>query len=575
MTTPLPDDDRAAGAATTANPRRLLGLPWIAWVIALCAAVAHIAPFWRAELSQRGEWTFEENLTISPDQMQYRVWLRQTQREGPVITNRFTTEPNRAHLPVYFFWAVGKAGRAVGTTPERAYAYAGSVLAILLTLMVYATVRRFIADPTQRLWVVVPLMVAGGLGGHIKVLQQIPALAASSTFQRFLLEPIELFPVFEDYRSHYLVKVLLDTHSIALWIVGLGAVLALHSAITRLTPARIAAAMGMFVLMTVMHVYEGITLLAIAWGVALCCWPMIPDRRRLVGLLAGCTLAVGVCYAVLGALYARSGLPLPDWRAINILVSTLLIAYPISWALIAWGGLARWRIGGLRERFLFGWILGCTIVTLSGPFFPYPDRGTMTMQVPLAILGAIAYFAKWPRVSARHAAILALVGGAAPLWLAARTWHFSGFRTDAPFQYVNPSHRAARDALRASADTSQILLADVPDLLWLAPTFPGRLYVGHFFLTVNFTSKVAALREALANPSLMPALLETSRADYLFVNGTHDPARFAFLPGLVPLAREPVGWLFRVERSAQASSASRTRAPGPIFTTPNMTSAAP
>ncbi|MBC7897779.1 MAG: hypothetical protein H7066_20335, partial [Cytophagaceae bacterium] len=500
MTT-LPPDDRAVRPAGLPGARRLLGFPWIVWVLALLAAVVHIAPFWRAELSQRGEWTFEENLTISPDQMQYRIWLRQTQREGPVITNRFTTEPNRAHLPVYFFWAVGKVATVVGTTPERAYAYAGSALAIALTLLLYAAVRRFVPDPRQLLWVVVPLMLAGGLGGHLKLLAQVPGLASSSTVQRFLLDPIDLFPAFEDYRSHYIVKVWLDTHSTALWIVGLGAVLVFHSAVLRPTWPRIAAAVAMFALMTVLHVYEGITLLAIAYGIALCCWPLVRDHRRLLALVASCTGAVAACYIILGVLYARGGLPLPDWRAINILVLIVLMAYPISWALIAWGGAARWRVGGLRDRFLIGWILGCTVVTLSGPFFPYPDRGTMTMQVPLAILAAIIYFGRWPRVRPVHAVVLLLVCGATPLWIAARTWYFSGFRTDAPFQYVNASHRSARDALRAVGDTSHVLLADVPDLLWLAPTFPGRLYVGHFFLTVDFGTKVRALREALADPA--------------------------------------------------------------------------
>ena len=224
------------------------------------------------------------------------------------------------------------------------------------------------------------------------------------------------------------------------------------------------------------------------------------------------------------------------------------MAYPISWALIAWGGIEYWRRGGLDARFILGWVLGCTIVTLSGPFFPYPDRGTLTMQVPLAIAGGVIFFSRWSAVSARQAVVLAVVCGATPLWLAARTWHFSGFRTDAPFQYVNASHRAARDAFLAAADTSQVFLADTPDLLWLAPAFPGRLYIGHFFLTVDFASKISELRAALADPARMPALLTKSRADLLFVNASHDPQRFLGVPGLVPLAREDVGWLFRVTR---------------------------
>ncbi|MGQ0646184.1 MAG: hypothetical protein ACT4P7_01365 [Gemmatimonadaceae bacterium] len=538
---PIPAD---VPGSTTA--RRFLGsLPRAAWVLALVVAVVHIAPFWRAQLSQRDGWTFTDNLTISPDHMQYRVWTRQSQREGPIVTNRFTTEPNRAHLPIFFFWGIGKAASALGTSPERVYAYAGSVLAALLALLTFATVRHFLPDARQTWWVVVPLFVAGGLGGHFKILAQVPGIGQSDSFTRLVAIPLEAYPPFEDYRSHFIVKALLDTHSIMLWIVGLGAVMALWFAMERTSLRRIVLAAMMFALMTVMHVYEGITLLAIAGGVVLCCWPLSGNRRGLAVLLSACTLSVVICYVALGALFSRSGLPLPEWRAINILVTTLLMAYPVAWALMGWGGLALWRRAGLRERFLFGWALGCTMVTLSGPFFPYPDRGTLTMQVPLFIIAAMIFFARWRTVSLRQAAVLVAVCGATPLWLAARTWHFSGFRTDAPFQYVNASHRAAQAALNARADTSHILLADTPDLLWLAPTFPGRLYVGHFFLTVGFSAKVGALRAGLDDPALMPPLLATSGAHFVFVNARHGPERFATVPGLTPIARESVGWLFR------------------------------
>ncbi len=523
------------------------------WVVAVVAAVAHIAPFWRAEFSARDGWAFEENLTVSPDQMQYRIWMRQSQREGPVITNRFTTEPNRAHLPVFFFWGIGKVSATLGTSPERGYAYAGSLLAALLVILAFATVRRFLPDGRQTWWVLIPLLLAGGLGGHLKLLAQVPFVAQTGVFQRLFAIPMEEFPPFEDYRSHYIVKALLDTHSLMLWIVGLGAVAALWLALERRSWPRTALAATLFALMTVLHVYEGVTLVAIAAGVVVCCWPAAADKRRLAILTGACTASVALCYVVLGAVYARAGLPLPEWRAVSILVTTLLMAYPLSYFLLAQGGLTLWRNARLETRFLFGWVLGCTVVTLSGPFFPYPDRGTLTLQVPLFIMAGLIYFARRPRVRTSHALMLVAVCGATPLWLAARTWYFSGFRTDAPFQFVNASHRAARDALLARADTSQILLADVPDLLWLAPKFPGRLHVGHFFLTVHFQTKLRDLRAALADPALMPELLERSGADYLFVNESQHPARFASVPGLTPLAREEAGWLFATARATASS----------------------
>ncbi len=526
---------------------------WVAMlVLAFGLALFHMAPYLHAAASAQGEWSFTGNLTISPDHMQYRVWMRQSQVEGPVISNWFTTEPNRPHLPVFFFWGIGKVALWTGLTPEAAYAWGGAVLAAALGVVVVVTVRAFLPAAGQLWAVVIALFASGGLGGHLKVLAQVPPVAASGAFQRFIAEPLERFPVFEDYRSHYLVKVLLDTHSIVLWIVGLVAILALLRAVERPGWRWSLLAASAFAAMTVMHVYEGITLLAVAAGVVLCCWTRVPAPRPLLGVLAWCGVSVATCYGLLGALYARGGLPLPTWNAIPMLPLIVLLAYPVAIALIAWRGRALWESATMRERFLFGWALGCLVVTFAAPIFPYPDRGTLTLQVPLFVLAARIYFARWPRIAPRHLVLMAVVSGATPVWLAARTWHFSGFRSDAPFQFVNAGHRATIAALGQTARPDDVLLADTPDLLWMAPEFPGRLYVGHFFLTVDFTTKIAGLRDALARPEQMRPLLERSGATLLFVNASREPQRFADVPGLDVVAREPVGWLFRVRRAMAA-----------------------
>src|SRR5688500_14671141 len=160
----------ASPAALEGQPGRafLARLPIALWVVAAFAAVVHIAPFWRAEASARDGWTFTGNLTVSPDYMQYRVWARQSQREGPLVTNRFTTEPNRAHLPVFFYWAVGKVAGWVGSKPERVYAYAGSLFAAALAVLVFATVRHFLPMPRHAWWVFLAIFFGGGLGAHLK-----------------------------------------------------------------------------------------------------------------------------------------------------------------------------------------------------------------------------------------------------------------------------------------------------------------------------------------------------------------------------------------------------------------------
>jgi hypothetical protein len=231
---------------------------------------------------------------------------------------------------------------------------------------------------------------------------------------------------------------------------------------------------------------------------------------------------------------------------VNILAATLLIAFPASWVLLALGGARYVREGGVPARFIVGWALACTVVTLSGPFYPYPDRGTMTMQVPLMIATGAIYFMRRPRLTTNAAIVALALYAPTPIWQLSRSWHFSSFRTDAPFMHLNAAHRQSIAALGEAADTSDILLAEPRDLLWLAPEFPGRLYVGHFFLTVNYKAKNEALTRALQAPDSMAALLSSSGTSLLFVHADRDPSRFASLPNVQVLATTTEGTLFRV-----------------------------
>ncbi|HEX7123867.1 MAG TPA: hypothetical protein VF178_15930 [Gemmatimonadaceae bacterium] len=515
-------------------------------VASLCAALFPIAPHWRAAATTPPGWEYTYNLTVSPDYMQYRVWARQAASNGPLIENRFTTEANRPHLFVPFYWFVGSMARWLGTTPERVYVYLGVPLAFGLAMLLWVTVRRFVSDPVQAWWVYLATLIGGGIGGHLKIANELPILREHYVFQRVVGEPLTLNPVFEDYRSHYVVKTLLDTHFLLIWIVALAGVVLYIEAVRRPTVWRGLAAAALFAASTALHVYEGVTLLAIAVAILACVWNAIPNRRASVGVLGLVTIATVVPLGVLSLLFERSGLPMPPWRALPILPLTLLLAYPVAWWALAWGGRDLWRRGRFDDRALLGWALGCTVVTLSAPFYPYPDRGTMTMQVPLMILAGLIYFARWPRLTMRAALVAILVMGATPLWLVARTWRNSGFRSSATFAFLSPDHQQIVSALTRAAAADAVLAADGMDLLWLAPEFPGRLYAGHFFLTVDYEEK-AARWQAFLNDSLPDrrlAFLRESGTRYFFVAAEQAPASFASLPGVTVLARGEPGWLF-------------------------------
>ena len=225
--------------------------------------------------------------------------------------------------------------------------------------------------------------------------------------------------------------------------------------------------------MTVLHVYEGVTLLAIAMAAVAASWRHEAERKAALRLVAWTSVSVVAIYGVLGILFVRSGMPAPEWRAVNILLSIVVIAFPIAWWLMAVGLRDYWRRAGPRERFLVAWGAACTVLTLSGPFYPYPDRGTLTMPVPVLLIAGAIFATRYGRPT-RVALVVALaVFSAGPIWQIARSWYFSGFRPDAPFMYLSTDHRAVIEDLKARATTSDVLLAEGPDLLWDGPGASG------------------------------------------------------------------------------------------------------
>lgn len=541
----------APGSIPTTLPR-LTRRPWLlAMGVALLAALIHIAPFWYAQSQPPAGWHFAGNMTVSPDYMQYRVWMRESQISGPLVRNSFTAEPNAPHIPVFFYFALGQVAAWSGAPPETVFAYAGSLLAIALTLLLFGVVRHFMRDPAPTWWVFLALLFGGGLGAHLKVLSNVGLVRDNFLLHRILVEGLWAWPVFEDYRSHYIFITLFDTHFLLIWTLATAAVFAIFLAVRAPTLPRLLLLLALVALTTLVHLYEGITLAVIATAVALLCWRKGVALRP--ALLALGAVAIAAAAAILWqlALFRGSGLPLPDWRAVNILVATLFIAYPLAWLIIGWGLPGYWRRAGLPETFLLGWAAGCTLLTLSGPFYPYPDRGTMTMQIPLFLIAGQIFFAHRRRVPLAGALLLVVVLGVTPLWMIQRRLETVAFRTDAPYIYLSDEHQTIVTALTQRASRDDLLLADQPDILWLAPAHPGTHYAGHFFLTPDFDRKRAELDGFFgAPPAAQARFLQTSGARFLFVSAAHDPARFATQPGLTPLAESRVGALFEVTPGA-------------------------
>ncbi len=548
MTLQATASDHALDDASVCRRR----IPTALWIVAVLAAMAHLAPHWRAQLQTPADWTYTGNLNGSPDVMQYRVWTRLSQSTGPLVPNTFTTEPNRPHLPVFFYYFVGKTSQWLHMSAEFLMAYMGAALAFIFTIIIFLTVRRFLPTPHQTWWLFGVILLGGGLGAHLKLWTELGWGEQLFVVKRMVFDATQSWPLFEDYRSHYVCATLFDTHFLLIWIVMMLSILSIYATVLRVTVGRVACTAVCCGVMTLLHVYEGVTLIMISAGIALVFWCRKSRRASSLVALATCAASVGVCIGWIGALYDGSSLALPPWRADNILVATLLIAYPVAWAVIAWGGADFWRRGGDDCCFLVGWALGCVVLTLSGPFYPYPDRGTMTLQIPLYLIAGLVYFARRRRVGAVAAVTTVLVLGATPAFVCFVQWRGSTFSEDSPHVFMSAEHATIMDSLRQRATSDHVLLVNKSDDewktddLWLAPVFPGSLFGGHFFLSENYESKRAEISWFYRSRDVeqQAEFLQRRGISFVYVNARTDPVAFARIPGVKLVSATSVGSLF-------------------------------
>ena len=539
--------------------RRFLGdIPIWVWVVAMGVALLHMTPYWRAASSTPDTWHFTANLSVSPDYMQYRVWSRQTVEEGPIVTNRFTAEPNRRHLPVMPYWIVGQTARLTGLTPEWAYAWIGAFLAAVFTVLLYALTRWFMPTGRATTWVFAFLMLSGGLGGYMMWLGDWSFVRGSYALNALFVAPFQgagRAALFENYRGNYIIQSIFDTHFMMFWLLSTVAVIALWATLRRFSLARLALVSVIFAFGTFLHVYEGLTLLVIALGACIAVWRKGVPLKTVLTVFLTCGMSVAVVLLPLAVIYKSSGLPAPEWRGLVVEFPIVVLAYPVAWLILVPGITRYWRETNVDGAFLVGWGLALLLLTLSGPFFPYPDRGTMTLQIPLLLVAGGIWFARHESVGWKAALIAILLAGSTTAFTLDGWVGRTAFHDDQPHKYLSPAHQSVIEALRENARPGELLVASQLPLRWLAPEYPGRHYAGHFFLTVGFAAKQDTLAAFWAGtPEEQSRFLSSRRARWLFVEPAQDPARFEAIPGLVPIVRESIGTLFEVRPAGTAGS---------------------
>ena len=541
-------------------------------IVAVLAALFHIAPHWVAKLQTPPGVKFTGNLSISPDFMQYRVWSRRTQKTGPLVDNTFTNEPNKPHLLVFYYYVIGKISNSIGKEPEYVFPYAGSFLAFVFTIVLFATIRHFMKSKHQTWWCFMVILIGGGLGAHLLLLENFDIVRKTFVLNRLIIESIKSRPglILEEYRGHYVFSALIDDHFLMIWLVILISVVSFYFTLRKFSPLRVLLTVSLYALLTLLHVYGGITLIMITASIAFFCWKKNLKTRSVSITSAACIISVAVCMCWHFYMFRSSGLSLPRWRAPNILVSTLLLAYPLSWLMISTGLSDFYRKAGLKECFLLGWALGCIVLALAGPFYPYSDRAMYTLQIPLYLIAGIIFFSRCKRVNKSALLVIILILGATPAWMLRHHWvQYSGYDPNKPYVWMSAGHCEIVDVLKNRATEEDVLMVDktppdwAADDLWLAPYNPGKLYCGHFFLTPQYEeirAKVTGFFES-SDTQEQAAFLERERVRFIYVNAQeypghfkkriHKPESFERIPGVSLIKATPIGYLFEYSPGSQ------------------------
>jgi len=526
-------------------------VPWYVIAIAILLSLLPLVLYYRAYSQTPDGWHFTGNLSASPDMMQYRYWMRQAVIDGPLVENKFTIEENRPHLLVLYYYLIGKTAQVLKISPEWIYAFFGSVLVFLTTIVIYFITSQFMITKAHTAWVFGIILLGGGYGVYLLILSQIGFVIQNPILSKLIIEPVEKSPVFENFRGNYLFQAFFDSHYMTLWLLFSITLIGLFFALKHLSPIRLILVIFLSGFITLYHIYEGVTFIAILLSIGLLLWIKQKLDRHALIVLSASLISVLIAFLVIYLLYSQSGTPLPNWRGENMLFSIILISYPIAWIMIVIGIGNYWRNADLENIFLLGWALGCTTILLSGPFFMYPARGSLSLQIPLYIIAGQIYFSRYNRVTPAAMVIIGISLLVTPVWVFQNRWELSNFNSSIPALFINEDHREIIDTLKYVAAEDDVLIADLSeldwkrDLLWLAPEYPGRFFCAHFFLCVDYAQKTRSVSRFFQDPPrAKAAFLRENDPRFVFVGPEQDLIKFQETPGLILVVSNEAGTLF-------------------------------
>lgn len=466
---------------------------------------------------------------------------------------RFTSEPDAPAFLYVFYLALGHLARAANLEATTMWHAARAGMTLLTFLVAYGFVRFFFHDQRAR-WTAFLLAILGA-GFDWLVFPRETLAPTAATPVDLKMADAHLFHAALTF-PHYLASIT------CLMILFWCALRLMNETLTRrnfwaLLFLGAAANLG------VTLVYPFLAILSCSVLGTYVVLRMLCARawlwRQFFLAAALCLLLVPVVWYYARALVASELLRV--WAAQSQTLSPNPLHYLLSFApflFFALWGLWRTGLGDNKRLLLWAWVF-CVAVLVYAPLGAQ-RRFLQGVQIPLAILATYGLFevalprvrqtrwfqalARRPRYSADGLARLLIVLiilltslSSAYQWLSA----VSLTTLLQPYPMFRPrSEVAAMDWLRVHAQNEDVILSAYLTGSYLPYRSGARVYLGHYYETIHFEQKQAAVEKffsAVTTEEMRVEFLRVNGIDYLFYGsaeralGGFDPAKFgAFEP---------------------------------------------
>lgn len=452
----------------------IIPLIW-AGIIVLAASLPYIAGI----LFQKQGVHFVGFTYNIDDACVYTSWIRQIADGSIFVRNQFTTAPQAALQFNLFFVVLGLISRLMHLSPVTVFHLSRIVLGIALLMLIWKFSARFLKDPDERKLIVPLVGLASGLGwmmlgigdhrGPVDIWQP-----EAITFLSIYLNPLFLIGLILMISSvHFLLK-MQDTGS---WKDG-------------------ALAGLMLLILGNVHTYDVLTV-GVVWASYMVV-EIIRTRSiqwRTIGLSAMAALISLPALAY--QYYQYSHVEAFRQRVESQTPSPALWAYLMGFGIL----LVLSIIGGHIARTERRDVVLLTVWSIVGFAIPYAPvaqqrKLVMGLQIPIAILAAIAVAAIAKRIGPKYAGIatILLIAVMIPsnLCRMGEDVNFLSANATAPgFRaYLTSDEIHAMDWLRVNTKRDDAVLA-FPDMALHVPAMAGnQVYYGHWSETPGYADKL-------------------------------------------------------------------------------------